>query len=71
MKDFFDTHTAEDFVGRSCKDCYRDYAKWCIENNVDLVTTYLFGRIVHERYNIVSSSTYINNVSTRIYKKGK
>lgn len=71
MKDFFDVHTADDFIGRSCRECYADYAKWCVENNVDLVTTYLFGRILHERYNIVSMGTYVNNVSTRIYKKGK
>lgn len=71
MKDFFDMHTADDFVGRTCKECYAEYAKWCIENNADLVTTYLFGRTLHERYNVVSTQRYINDVNTRLYMKAK
>lgn len=71
MKDYFENLTAEHFIGRSCKECYSEYVRWCVENTVDLVTTCVFGKLLHERYNVVSTQRYINGVNTRIYMKAK
>lgn len=71
MKDFFDVHTADDFVGRSCRDCYAEYAKWCVENGVEIMTTMSFGKTIREKYDVIGKQTRIDSKHVRrIYTKG-
>lgn len=71
MKDYFENLTAEHFIGRSCKDCYTEYVRWCVGNNVDLVTTCGFGKELRTRYGLVSKHKWFGEANTkyRIYVK--
>lgn len=60
MNDFFDVHVADDFIGRSCRDCYNEYAKWCVENGVEIMTTMSFGKTIREKYDVIGKQTRID-----------
>lgn len=71
MKDFFDMHTADDFVGRTTNDCFKEYAKWCVENDCDIVYCSTFGRELYLRYNLTSKQKRVPGGKVRIYTKKK
>lgn len=71
MTDYFENLTAEHFIGRSCKECYSEYVKWCVENGCDVMYTPGFGKTVHERYGLISKQKRVPGGKVRIYVKTK
>lgn len=72
MKDYFENLTTEDFIGKSCRECYNEYVSWCGSHNEKPINIRVFGTCVHFLFNVVSKETWVDTkakIKTRTYVK--
>lgn len=72
MKDYFENLTAEHFIGKSCRECYSEYVRWCEGHNEKPRNIRVFGTCVHFLFNVVSKEIWVDTkakIKTRTYVK--
>lgn len=59
----------DDIVNQPCRDVFRDYKKFCVENGFKEITQNMFGREIKKRLNLTTTCAKINGKVIKIYIK--